>query len=259
MDAGGQPCSVSIISDLASREKRAGAVAIFYAGVPLGMLLGFMGGGLIAANYGWRTGFFVAAVPGLLLAALLWFTVQEPARGATEQASAEPAQSAPSLGESLRFMLGQPSLRLVILGSILVTSTSSAMMSWIGSLLIRTHQLSLPEVGIMTSLCMGGFGAIGTVYFGRLADRLGAQSMRWQPRLMAAGAVQQIADVVVPRLLADTAFQTRVGTAAGNAAVASLKTPAMIAAGALAVGALALVWMATTRATRSNPSRRSYR
>ena len=39
MDAGGQPCSVSIISDLASREKRAGAVATFYAGVPLGMLL----------------------------------------------------------------------------------------------------------------------------------------------------------------------------------------------------------------------------
>jgi len=78
-------------------------------------------------------------------------------------------------------------------------------------------------------------------------------------RLMAAGAVQQIADAVVPRLLADTAFQTRVGTAAGNAAVASLKTPAMIAAGALAVGALALVWMAATRPTRSNPSRRSYR
>jgi len=188
MDAGGQPCSVSIISDLASREKRAGAVAIFYAGVPLGMLLGFMGGGLIAANYGWRTGFFVAAVPGLLLAALLWFTVQEPTRGATEPASTGPEQVAPSLAESLRFMLGQPTLRMVVLGSILVTSTSSAMMSWIGSLLIRTHQLSLPEVGIMTSLCMGGFGAIGTVYFGRLADRLGAQSMHLQPQLMAAGA-----------------------------------------------------------------------
>ena len=66
MDAGGQPCSVSMIADLVRREKRAGAVAVFFAGVPLGMLLGFMGGGLIASEYGWRAGFYVAAVPGLV-------------------------------------------------------------------------------------------------------------------------------------------------------------------------------------------------
>lgn len=43
-DAGGQPCSVSTIADLYPRDKRAGAVAVFYVGVPLGMLLGFMAG-----------------------------------------------------------------------------------------------------------------------------------------------------------------------------------------------------------------------
>ena len=48
-DAGGQPCSVSTIADLYPRDKRAGAVAVFYVGVPLGMLLGFMAGGFIAA------------------------------------------------------------------------------------------------------------------------------------------------------------------------------------------------------------------
>jgi predicted MFS family arabinose efflux permease len=36
-DAGGQPCSVSIISDLYPTQRRASAVAIFFVGVPLGM------------------------------------------------------------------------------------------------------------------------------------------------------------------------------------------------------------------------------
>jgi predicted MFS family arabinose efflux permease len=187
MDAGGQPCSVSMIADLVRREKRAGAVAVFFAGVPLGMLLGFMGGGLIASEYGWRAGFYVAAVPGLVLALLLWFTVKEPQRGATEPEGRLPEQ-APPLAQSLRFMAGQRSLVLIVVASVLVTATSSAMMSWIGSLLIRTHQLSLPAVGMMTALCMGGVGTVGTLLAGSLADRRGAQDMRWQPRLMALAA-----------------------------------------------------------------------
>lgn len=188
MDAGGQPCSVSMIADLAPRERRAGAVAVLFAGVPLGMLLGFMAGGMIAGQYGWRAGFFVAAVPGALLAALLLFSVKEPQRGATDPAGSTPA-TAPPLPETLRFMAGQTSLVLIIVASVLVTATSSAMMSWIGSLLIRIHQLSLPQVGLVTALCMGGFGTVGTLAAGALADRLGARDMRWQPRLMALAAL----------------------------------------------------------------------
>ncbi|MFN9451032.1 MAG: MFS transporter [Rubrivivax sp.] len=190
-DAGGQPCSISMIADLYGRDKRSGAVAVFFAGVPLGMLLGFLGGGLIAAHHGWRTGFWVAAIPGaVLVVALLWW-VREPQRGASEDtALAAPVPAVPpSLGQTLTFMGQQPSLLAIMLASILVTATSSAMMSWVGSLLIRTHQLSLAQVGVMTALCMGGFGALGTVLAGRLADRLGAQDMRWQPRLMAVAAL----------------------------------------------------------------------
>ena len=36
MDAGGQPCSVSMIADLYPPQRRATAVAVFYVGVPLG-------------------------------------------------------------------------------------------------------------------------------------------------------------------------------------------------------------------------------
>ena len=58
-------------------------------------------------------------------------------------------------------------------------------MSWIASLLMRSHGLAIERVGLVSAICMGGFGAIGTLLFGIAADRLGARDMALQPRLMA--------------------------------------------------------------------------
>ena len=193
MDAGGQPCSVSMIADLYPPQRRASAVAVFYVGVPLGMAAGFMAGGMLAATQGWRTALFVAAVPGFVLALALLLMVREPLRGGSEAGPGEddrtrPHQALP-LGTTLRFMRGQRSLVNLIAASVLVTASSSAMMSWIGSLLIRSHGLALEQVGLVTAICMGGFGAVGTLLFGRWADRLGARDMAAQPRLMALAAL----------------------------------------------------------------------
>lgn len=193
MDAGGQPCSVSMIADLYPPQRRASAVAVFYVGVPLGMAAGFMAGGMLAASHGWRTALLVAAAPGFALALALLALVREPLRGGSEGVQANddhtlPHQALPLL-TTLGFMHSQRSLMNLIAASVLVTASSSAMMSWIGSLLIRSHGLSLQQVGLVTALCMGGFGAVGTLVFGQLADRVGAHDMRAQPRLMALGAL----------------------------------------------------------------------
>lgn len=186
MDAGGQPCSVSMIADLYPPQRRATAVAVFYMGVPLGMAGGFLFGALLAGAYGWRTALFVAAAPGLVLAALLLLWLREPRRGGSETAAtAAGAGAAPPLAETLRFMRGQRALVHLMAASVLVTAASSAMMSWIGSLLMRSHGLPIEQVGLVTAVCMGGFGAIGTLLFGIAADRLGARDMAAQPRLMA--------------------------------------------------------------------------
>lgn len=187
MDAGGQPCSVSIIADLYPPQRRASAVAVFYVGVPLGMAAGFMAGALLAAHWGWRTALFVAAAPGLLLAVALLIAVREPQRGASENSAVNLEN--PGLGQTLNFMRSQRALMLLMAGSVMVTVASSAMMSWIGSLLVRSHGLTLEQVGMLTAICMGGFGALGTLVFGRLADRIGAKDMGGQPRLMALGAL----------------------------------------------------------------------
>ena len=215
-DAGGQPCSVSIISDLYPTQRRASAVAIFFVGVPLGMASGFIVGAIVAGQLGWRTAFYVAAAPGVLLTILLLLLVKEPKRGASDGLH-ETKDNAPPLSETFAFMRSQKSLVYLMAASVLVTASSSAMMSWIGSLLVRVHGLSLENVGLLTGLCMGGFGAIGTLVFGWVADRQGAKDMRNQPRMMAiAAAVIAISGTAVSLL------PTVVGAAISLALFASM-------------------------------------
>lgn len=222
-DAGGQPCSVSIISDLYPAQRRAGAVAIFFVGVPLGMASGFIVGAIVAGHLGWRTAFYVAAVPGAVLTILLLLLVKEPKRGASDGIS-ESKDPAPPLSETIGFMRSQKSLVNLMLASVLVTASSSAMMSWIGSLLVRVHGLSLENVGLLTGLCMGGFGAIGTLVFGWVADRQGLKDMRNQPRMMAiAAAVIAISGTAVSLL--PTVLGAAVSLALFASMVAGLNGP----------------------------------
>jgi predicted MFS family arabinose efflux permease len=221
-DAGGQPCSVSIISDLYPTQKRASAVAIFFVGVPLGMASGFIVGAMVAGQLGWRTAFYAAAIPGALLTVLLLLLVKEPQRGASD--GLESKEAAPPLSETMGFMRSQKSLVYLMVASVLVTASSSAMMSWIGSLLVRVHGLSLENVGMLTGLCMGGFGAIGTIVLGWVADRQGTKDMRNQPRMMAiAAAVIAISGTAVSLL--PTVLGAAVSLALFASMVAGLNGP----------------------------------
>lgn len=53
-------------------------------GVTLGTLLVNLIGGPVTDAFGWRTAFFVLAVPGILVALVFKLTVKEPPRGHTD-------------------------------------------------------------------------------------------------------------------------------------------------------------------------------
>ncbi|MFT7128441.1 MAG: MFS family permease [Gammaproteobacteria bacterium] len=84
-EAGGTPPATSIISDLFSPQQRATALVVYTTGISFGILAGFLIGGFVCEAYGWRTAFFVAGIPGLMLALIVRFTMQDPVRGLSEQ------------------------------------------------------------------------------------------------------------------------------------------------------------------------------
>src|SRR5258706_199826 len=83
------PAANSLIGDLFPSEKRARALGIFMLGLPLGLLLAFSIVGALAQNYGWRVPFYLAAVTGFVVAAMVLFAA-EPVRGSQETYAIEP-------------------------------------------------------------------------------------------------------------------------------------------------------------------------
>src|SRR5690606_39869651 len=65
------------------------------------------GGGTIADEYGWRVAFYTLAIPGILLAFIVRYTVREPVRGSLD---AVKSADAPTLRQTLEFMRTQRSL-----------------------------------------------------------------------------------------------------------------------------------------------------
>jgi MFS family permease len=72
-ESGCTPAAHSLISDWFPPQRRASALAMYSLGVPLGTLFGMALGGWIGHGLGWRVAFFVAGVPGMLLAAIAWW------------------------------------------------------------------------------------------------------------------------------------------------------------------------------------------
>ena len=101
-EAGSNPPSHSIISDLFSPAERGTAMAIFATGVNLGVMMGFLIGGWVNEWLNWRWAFIVAGVPGLLIAFLVRFTMKEPLRGLSEGIVKKII--APSFGTVLAYM-----------------------------------------------------------------------------------------------------------------------------------------------------------
>ncbi|WP_017931787.1 spinster family MFS transporter [Robiginitomaculum antarcticum] len=178
-EAGGTPPATAIIADVFPPRRRALALGIYTTGISLGILIGFILGGAIAAKYGWRMAFFVAGVPGLLLAGVLMLTVAEPKRGASEDRISE--ANVPTVKETLAFFLSQRAMVSLLLGGVFVCISANAFLAGIPLYLIRVHEVPIGELGVALGLLMGGLGGIGAISIGALCDRLSAKDLRWRP------------------------------------------------------------------------------
>src|SRR5437667_4902877 len=74
------PISPAVLADYYAPATRGRIMSIFYCAIPIGSALGYVLGGTVDSHFGWRAAFFVAGVPGLLLA-LPAFTVPDPPPG----------------------------------------------------------------------------------------------------------------------------------------------------------------------------------
>lgn len=176
-EAGGSPPAHSMISDYYPPAQRATALAIYSSGIYLGIAAGYLFGGVISQVYGWRIAFMVAGVPGILLAMLLVLTVREPVRGRWE--SAPRAAYTPTLRETLQLLTRYRSFWYLAAAGGLSAFVTYGTGNFGPSFLMRSHGLTLGEVGVILGITSGVGGMLGTFLGGYLTDRLGTRDKRW--------------------------------------------------------------------------------
>jgi predicted MFS family arabinose efflux permease len=201
-EAGSSPPSHSIIADLFGPKTRGTAMGIFALGVNIGLLLAYLVGGWMSEHYGWRVTFFAVGAPGLLIAALLYFTTVEPKRGASDEIPAAP-EDAPPFWAVARHMWQSRAIRHVVIGSSLAGFVGYGFVLWMPAFLVRSHGLSQSEVGFTLALMTGLVGGMGTFTAGRLTDVLARNDERWRAWVVAVAKAAYVPFLAVVFLVDD--------------------------------------------------------
>lgn len=185
-EAGFMAPASSLLGDHFPRSRRAFATSVMMLGVPFGALIGATVGGYIAQSIGWRWAFLALGAPGVLVAALVLFTLREPSRGRYEP---QAQQDVPPLGDVARQCLGDPVFRHVALGGMLAGFGLHGLGQFLGVYLVRSYGLPYGMAGMIYGLIAAFTITLGLLVGGSLADRFGRRDLRWYTRIPAMGTV----------------------------------------------------------------------
>jgi MFS transporter, Spinster family, sphingosine-1-phosphate transporter len=178
----------SLLADFFERRTRGRAFAIFNMAIPVGAALGYVVGGIVRARFSWHAAFYVAGIPGVVLAAWI-LRLPDPPRGAKEEgehaAETSTATLPPAEGGTwavyLR-LLRQAPYTITVLGYAAYTFALGGLAFWMPYFLEQVR-------GVPAVKASAGFGEIvvltgfaGTFIGGWLGDywlRYSRQAYLW--------------------------------------------------------------------------------
>jgi len=195
----------SLLSDYFPLRQRGRVMAIFFCAIPVGSALGYVVGGLVDKHYGWRAAFFVAGIPGLLLAALC-LLLRDPQRGIQEPFSAAdgaapagaartntPRTDTPRIGAIAKStgnaiakatwltygrLLRYRAYALTVLGYAAYTFAVGGLAFWMPTFLERSRGMTRSEATVSFGAIVVITGFVGTFLGGWMGDYFAKRSQR---------------------------------------------------------------------------------
>lgn len=158
----------TLIIDKVAAKSQGRAFALFYLAIPVGAALGYVIGGLVDAHYGWRAAFFIAGMPGLVCAALVW---RLPDRETPMALQTKSIHSLPETFKNYVALLKLRTYRNLAIGYALNTFGMGALAFWMPSFLERIHGLPRESATTHFGAVVVVTGILGTLAGGWLSDR----------------------------------------------------------------------------------------
>jgi MFS family permease len=190
----------TLVADYFPRKRRATALGVFQAAIPMGFALGYVLGGVLAYYFGWRLAFMMVGLPGLIVSIFVW-KLREPRRGehdvATDYAAADPT-SKKSWWRTTKQILMTRDWLLSTAGYTALTFVLGAFATWATLMLARDKHMSETAAAVVLGVVSLIAGAAGTFGGGWIADRVAARRRNGYFLVCAASSLL----AVIPALIA---------------------------------------------------------
>ena len=159
----------SLLSDYFPPGDRGRVMAIFFCAIPVGSALGYVVGGFMDVHFGWRMAFFVAGVPGLILA-LLCLGLRDPPRGGQDgKETGQPRAASRPAANYLELLKNRPYV-LTIAGYAAYTFALGGLAYWIPAFLERVRHVPEKSATFSFGIIVVITGFVGTFAGGWLGD-----------------------------------------------------------------------------------------
>jgi len=192
----------TLIADYFPLKRRATALGVFQAAIPMGFALGYVLGAVLAHYFGWRIAFMVVGLPGLVVSIFVW-RLQEPKRGEHDNAADyrdAGAETMPrqSWWRTTRQIFLTRDWLLSTAGYTALTFVLGAFATWATLMLARDKHMSETAAAVTLGIVSLVAGAAGTFGGGWIADRVVAKRKNGYFLVCAASSLLG----VIPALMA---------------------------------------------------------
>ena len=189
-EAGGSPPSHSIISDMYSKEERAGALGFYSMGIPIGIMVAYFATAALLGSstddVDWRKIFIFLGLTGIALAVLVRLLIREPKRGAMEFDEIVEIEQPPFL-DSLGVLLKIPAWWAMCFGIAFGSFASYASAAFHTKFLIALDPTFNFQKLVIILGIINGVAYVGGTFFGaKIADIWAQKDIRaygWLPAI----------------------------------------------------------------------------
>ena len=155
----------TFVADLFHENVRGRILGVFYLAIPVGSAAGYLLGGYLAPQHGWRFPFYIAAAPGFVLALVVLF-LKEPPRGQFDSLKETPERG------TVLGLVRNPAFLTSTLGMAFMTYSLGGIQVWIPQFLYSERHFTLEKANLMFGIIIVIDGILASLAGGWLGDYL---------------------------------------------------------------------------------------
>jgi len=169
------PAAIALIADYHSSKTRATAIGFHTAGLTFGLIAGGAGAGYLGEHFGWRLGFIILGISGLVLAVVAQLTLRDRPVDPSEPVR---EKSAPPIWQSVVTLVSIPSCLIIFTEAMILAVGTWIFLNWLPLYFKETYNMSLAGAGFAGTGMLQGAATLGVVAGGYLSDAVAGDRPR---------------------------------------------------------------------------------